>query len=165
MIEKPLVNKKYLLHKYPGKGGWIYALIADVAKNKRGKYGSIRVKGFIDDFEIKQYTLMPWKDKGMFLPVKAEIRKKIGKTEGEYVHIKLYKDDSLLEIPDELILCLLEEPEAHRFFMSLSQGEQRLYIVWIFSAKRLETRSNRIVKSIERLLQGKKLYEREDYEK
>jgi Domain of unknown function (DUF1905)/Bacteriocin-protection, YdeI or OmpD-Associated len=163
-MEKPLVNKKYLLHKYPGKGGWIYALIPDIEKNRRGKFGSIRVKGTIDGFEIKQYTLMPWKDHGMFLPVKAEIRKKIGKTEGDTVHIKLYKDDSVFEIPDELTMCLMEEPEAYRFFLSLSQSEQRLYVVWIFGAKRVETRTNRIVKSIERLLQKKKLYERDEKE-
>lgn len=26
-IESPLVNKKYLLEKYSGKGGWTYAAI------------------------------------------------------------------------------------------------------------------------------------------
>jgi len=162
---KPLVDKKYLLHRYPGKGGWVYAVIKEIPKGKRGKFNSVRVKGTIDGFEIKQYTLMPLKNEGMFLPVRAEIRKKIGKTEGDYVHVKLYLDDSIVEIPHELTVCLLEEPEAYKFFMSLSQSEQRLYIVWIFSAKRVETKSNRIVKSIERLLQHKKLYEKEDYEK
>jgi len=28
--EKPLVNRKYLLEKYPGKGGWTYAAIPEV---------------------------------------------------------------------------------------------------------------------------------------
>lgn len=164
-MEKPLVNKKYQLKKYPGKGGWIYAVINEIPKKHRGKYGSVRVRGTIDDYEIKQYSLMPLKSVGLFFPIKAEIRKKIGKTEGDWIHIKLYKDDSVLEIPNELTLCLMEEPEAHRFFLSLSQSEQRLYVLWIFSAKRMETKTTRIVKSIERLLQNKKLYEREGYEK
>jgi hypothetical protein len=27
IMEKPLVNKEYLLEKFPGKGGWTYAAI------------------------------------------------------------------------------------------------------------------------------------------
>lgn len=45
---KPLVNKKYLLEKYPGKGGWTYAVIPEVLQNKKAPFGWVKVKGTID---------------------------------------------------------------------------------------------------------------------
>lgn len=35
----------------------------------------------------------------LFLPVKAEIRKKIKKAEGDKVHVILYPDNEPLEVP------------------------------------------------------------------
>lgn len=32
---KPLVNRRFLLQKYPGKGGWIYAAKTEATKAKR----------------------------------------------------------------------------------------------------------------------------------
>lgn len=160
-MEKPLVDKTYLLEKYPGKGGWTYAAIDEIPQDKKAPFGWVKVKGTIDSHSISDYKLMPMGNGKLFLPVKAEIRKKIGKKEGDRVRVVLYKDDSKFVIPDELLLCLKEEPAAWKFFQTLSEGEQRLYVVWIYEAKKMETRANRIVKSIEKLLRGKKLYEKE----
>lgn len=162
-MEKPLVDKEFLLQKMPGKGGWTYVVVSGEIKNKSKPFGWARVKGTIDGFELKQYNLMPMKDGNLFLPVKAEIRKKIGKSEGDYVHIKLYPDTSPLEVPEEMILCLRDEPGAFHFFNSLSESEKRLYVLWIYEAKREETRVGRLVKSISRLQQGLKLYDKRDY--
>ncbi len=38
-------------------------------------------------------------DGKMFLPVKAEIRKKIKKEAGDWVHVLLYTDNEPLEVP------------------------------------------------------------------
>jgi len=38
-MDKPLVNKKYLLEKYLGKGGWTYAAIPEVLQNKKAPFG------------------------------------------------------------------------------------------------------------------------------
>ena len=62
------------------------------------------------------------------LPVKAEIRKKIGKKEGDRVNIVLYIDDSPLHIPDELLICLSDEPSAPERFLALSEGKKSLLI-------------------------------------
>ena len=43
-----------------------------------------------DGFEIKKYHLMPMGDGNLFLPVRAEIRKKIPGKEGELVHVILF---------------------------------------------------------------------------
>ena len=33
MEVKPLVNREYLLEKFPGKGGWTYALIPEILQD------------------------------------------------------------------------------------------------------------------------------------
>ena len=74
---------------------------------------------------------MPMGNGNLFLPVKAEIRKKIKKEAGDLVHVKLYLDASLLVIPQELIDCLNEYPKAMEFYESLTQSEKRLYLNWV----------------------------------
>lgn len=112
-MEKPLVNKKYLLEKYPGKGDWTYATIPEVPPDKKSPFGWVKVKGSIDGFEISKYHLMPTGNGKLFLAVKSEIRKKIKKQAGDYVHVILYPDNEPLEVPEELLLCLQEDAEVY----------------------------------------------------
>jgi bifunctional DNA-binding transcriptional regulator/antitoxin component of YhaV-PrlF toxin-antitoxin module len=163
-MDKPLVDKLFLVEKYPGKGGWTFVAVDGIPKENKAPFGWVKVKGTIDGFAISDYKLMPMSDGKFFLPLRAEIRKKIGKKEGDMVLITLYKDDSVFVVPDEFLICLKEEPNAYNFFNTLSESEQRLYVVWIYEAKREETKANRILKSIEKLLRHKKLYEKEDNE-
>lgn len=154
-MEKPLVNQAYLLQKYPGKGGWTYAEIPGISQDKSAPFGWVRVRGSIDGYPIKQYRLMPMGNGKLFLPVKAEIRKIIGKKEGDYVAVVLYKDESPLEIPEALQLCLLDEPAAYSAFMALSESAQKKHIDWIFSVKKIETQAERIAECIQMLLEHK----------
>ncbi|MCD6068219.1 MAG: hypothetical protein K0S33_3045 [Bacteroidetes bacterium] len=158
-MSKPIVNKKIRLEKYPGKGGWTYVVIDEIAPDKREKFGWVQVKGSIDGFELKQYKLMPMGNGCLFLPVRAEIRKKIKKQAGDIVHVILDIDHSTLEVPEEFMACLEDDPKAKKFFLTLTDSEKRLYILWIYSAKREETRVSRIANSINRLGKGQKLYE------
>ncbi|MBK6989217.1 MAG: DUF1905 domain-containing protein [Bacteroidetes bacterium] len=158
-MKKALVDKKYLMQRMSGKGGWSYIEIKEISPDHKAHFGMVRVKGYIDSYEIKQYNLMPMGNGNLFLPVKAEIRKKIKKEAGDLVHVKLYLDASLLVIPQELIDCLNEYPEAMEFYESLTQSEKRLYLNWVYSAKQEDTKANRIVKMIDKLLLGKKMHE------
>jgi hypothetical protein len=160
---KPLVDGEYLLERFDGKGGWTYARIPDVKAEKTTPFGWKKIKGSIDGHEIKKFHLMPMGGGGLFLPVKAEIRKKIKKTAGDMVHVILYPDTDPLEVPEELQQCLYDEPKAEKFFKSLSESERRFYINWIYSAKREETRVNRLAKTINRLSQGLKMYDKIDH--
>ena len=160
MDMKPLVDKKYRLERFDGKGGWTYARIPEVLKGKGAHFGFVKIKGSIDGYEIKKYHLMPMKEGGLFLPVKADIRKKIGKEAGDMVHIIIYPDTDELEVPGEFQLCLEDEPKALKFFNSLSESERRYYINWIYSAKKQETKIDRMARAIIRLSQRLKMYER-----
>jgi len=158
-MKKALVDKKYLMQRMSGKGGWSYIEIKEISPDHKAHFGMVRVKGYIDSYEIKQYNLMPMGNGNLFLPVKAEIRKKIKKEAGDLVHVKLYLDASPLVIPQELIDCLNEYPEAMKFYERLTQSEKRLYLNWVYSAKQEDTKANRIVKMIDKLLLGKKMHE------
>ncbi|MGG9963992.1 DUF1905 domain-containing protein [Ferruginibacter sp. SUN106] len=157
-MDKLLVNKKYKLQKYPGKGGWVYTVIEEITADKRAKFGWVQVSGTIDSFEIKRYKLMPMKNGCMFFPVRAAIRKAINKKEGDTVHIILYADNSSIEIPQEFLLCLEDELAAKQFFFKLTESEQSFYIKWIYEAKQETTKTKRIAESITRLLKKEKFY-------
>lgn len=155
---KPLVDQKYLLEKYPGKGGWTYAMIPEIPQNKKVPFGWVKVKGTIDGVEIKKFSLMPMGNGHLFLPVKAEIRKKIKKEAGDWVHVILFPDNEPLEIPDEMMTCLEDEPKALQFFTSLIESEKKFYLQWIYSAKKEETKINRMAKAINKLSKQKKFH-------
>lgn len=157
---KPLVDKKYRLEKFDAKGGWTFARIPEILQDKKSHFGWVKVRGTIDGYEIRKYHLMPMGNGTLFLPVKAEIRKKIKKDVGDLVHITLYPDNEPLEVPEEMLLCLEDEPKALEFFNSLSESEQKFYIGWVYSAKREETKVDRLAKTITRLSKHLKLYDK-----
>jgi len=156
-LEKPLVDKKYLLEKFPGKGGWTFTVISEIPPDKKAWFGWVKVKGTIDDFEIKKYRLMSMKNGKLFLPVRAEIRKKIGKQEGDWVHVTLFADNDPIDVPKDLMLCLEDEPEALKNFLSFSESEQQGYIDWIYAAKKEETKVERIAETVNKALKNLKL--------
>ena len=161
--ESPLVNQEYLLEKFPGKGGWTYAVIPEIPQNRKAPFGWVRVKGSIDNYELKQYRLMPMGNGKLFLPVKAAIRKKTGKQAGDMVKVILYADESPLEIPEEIILCFENEPKkAYETFLNLTEGQQKAYLDWIYSAKKEDTKAERIVQMMDRLAKGQRFYEYND---
>lgn len=158
---KPLVDKQYRLERFPGKGGWTFARIPEVEQDKSKPFGWVTVRGTIDGYEIQKHRLAPMGGgKSLFLPVRAEIRKKINKKEGDNVHVVLYLDDSGIELPEELRLCLEDEPGALNFFESLSDSEKKAYIDWIYSARKEDTRIERMADTVNRLLKGLKRYDK-----
>ena len=147
-----LINGCYTLEKFPGKGGWTYASIPEIAQNKDNPFGWVQISGFIDSYELKQYKLMPMGNGTLFLPVKAEIRKKIKKEAGDSVIVKIYIDEGAPIIPDELLACLKDEPNAFDQFQQLTPGKQKEAIDFIHQAKKLETKIERINNLIDKLL-------------
>ena len=103
------IEKEYLLEKFTGKGAWTYALIPEIAQNKNNPFGWVSVSGYIDNYELNNYKLMPFGQGILFLPLSAKVRKLIKKEAGDRVLIKL----NVLTIPDklsaEVIECLNNE--------------------------------------------------------
>lgn len=149
--ETLLVNKSYLLQKFQGKGGWTYAAIPEIPKDKSAWFGLVKVSGSIDGYEITNYHLMPMGNGTMFIPVKAEIRKRIGKQEGDWVHIILYSQELPRVVHEDFLICLQDDPVAYQNFQKLNNVEQKDIIDWIYSVKNDDTKVERIAKTLDKL--------------
>jgi HAMP domain-containing protein len=156
--DKPLVDRDYVLDKFPGKGGWTFTLIPEIAPDPHSPFGWVRVRGTIDGVEIRDHHLMPGDhgSKQLFLSVKADIRKKIGKQAGDTIHVVLWLDNDPLEVPEDLRLCLADDAAAAQFFNSLGESQRRAYIRRIDSSKTPETRIQRLAKTINALAEQRK---------
>ena len=116
-METPLVNCTIKLEKFPGKGGCTYAPLPGVAPDKTNPFGSIKVKGTVDDYCVRQYHLIPMGNGNLFLPVKATVKKQ----EGDFVHILLYSDDEPPVVPSDFLDCLRDEPQLCLFSTDFRQ--------------------------------------------
>jgi len=160
--EIPIFNQRVLLKKMSGKGGWTYAEVSGIQQDKSKPFGWVTVKGTIDDFSFKQFKLMPMGNGKLFFSVKSAIRKIIGKSEGDYVNIVLYIDNSQTTIPQELLDCFEFEPnDVYNTFLSFGDGQRKTYIDWIYESKSEETKTRRILKMMNKLKLGLKLHQKE----
>jgi hypothetical protein len=148
----PIVDGDFLLQKMPGKGGWTFVLLPDLQQEKRSWFGMTKVRGNVDSFEISDYHLMPFGNGSLFLPVKSEIRKKIGKNEGDWVHVTLFSQDLPPVETEDFFTCLAEEPLALQRYNNLSKPEQKKLLDWIYSVRNDALRVERIALTIDKLL-------------
>lgn len=155
---KKLAEGDYLLQRFQGKGGWTYAEIPGVEQDRETPFGWVKVRGEVDKVPFKGVKLAPMGNGRLFFPLKAELRKKLGKQEGDTVRIVLYKDDMPLEIPLEIMECLQMEHGAYEKFTALTEGRQKEFINWIYAAKREETRVERINTTIYKVLNNEPFY-------
>ncbi len=160
MDSQPLVNKNYILEKFPGKGGWTYALIPEIPQDRHAWFGWVRVKGSIDGCEFNSYHLMPNGQGQLFLPVKVAIRKKIKKEAGDRVHVILFADNAPVEFPAELTECLEDYPLASQSLSTYTDGEKKAFVEWIYSTKNENTKVEHIARMIALLEQGLRLTDR-----
>ena len=74
--------------------------------------------------------------------------------------IKPSKQQSELELPDELLEALEADPELAEAFQRLTPGRKKSYVINLNAAKKAETRISRIAKFRNKILAGKGAMER-----
>ncbi|MEG2935316.1 MAG: YdeI/OmpD-associated family protein [Clostridium sp.] len=91
--------------------------------------------------------------------ITKEIRKAIGKTFGDIIEVSIEKDEEerTVEIPEDFQGAVDKSEEAKTFWDTLSFSVKRKYITWITSAKKEETRRNRVEAAVEKLIHKEKL--------
>lgn len=150
--ECPLVERTATLEKFEGKGGWTFIRIPELPPDPEAIFGAVRVRGFIDHYPIAYALLQSMGNGTLFLPVNAAIRKAIKSKAGDKVRIVLYRAFATMEIPEELNLCLQDEPQAYKGFMLFDDREKRRIIEWIYGAKKEEIKIDRIAQLLNDLM-------------
>ena len=127
-----------------------------------GVKGQVKVKALIDGKVTYRGSLTKMNMPEHWLGITQTIRRELGKELGDTIHVELEQDLAPREVvlTDEVVALFAKHPEAEAFYNKLSYTDRKEYMVWITSAKREETRQNRLTLMIEKLEAGKKVTEK-----
>lgn len=138
------------------KTGWTYIEIpASVATQLLpGNKKSFRVKGKLDSYSYSKIALMPMGNGDFIMPLKAAVRKGMGKQKGASVLVTMQLDKQELELPADFAACLHDEPQAWEHFQALPKSHQHYFIRWVTDAKTDATKAKRIAQCLAALGNG-----------
>lgn len=136
------------------KTGWRYITIpAAIAEQLQpGMRKSFRVKGKLDQYAFTQTALLPMGEGDFILPLKADVRKAIGKGAGATVQVQMTADATPQQLNASLLECLEDEPSAKAHFFSMPPSHQKYFSKWIESAKTEATLGKRIAQTVTAML-------------
>ena len=133
------------------KSGWTYVFIPQAIANqiKPDCRKSFRVKGKLDQVEIEGMSFVPMGEGNFIMALNGALRKKLSKEKGAVIELRLEEDKTFkIEMPEDLELCLADEPHLLKSFLKQPKSHQNWYINWLNTAKTEATRTKRIVKIV-----------------
>jgi hypothetical protein len=138
------------------KTGWSYIeLPAKLAETLYpGQKKSFRVKGKLDEYAIKQQSVLPMGDGNFIMALKATVRKAIRKQKGATIDVSLEVDKSEIKVPAELKESLAIEPSILERFNALPKSHRNYFINWINAAKTDPTKAKRIAAMMKAIDKG-----------
>ncbi|HEY3295447.1 MAG TPA: YdeI/OmpD-associated family protein [bacterium] len=138
-----------------GGGAWVEvpAKIMDIYATK----GRVPVNALIDGVPYRG-SLANMGGGCHQLGVLKAIREKIGKGEGDVVHVILERDtaERSVEAPEDFQKALNKNKAAKAVFEKFAYSHKKEYVRWIEEAKKAETRAARIEKAVGMIAEGQK---------
>lgn len=118
----------------------------------------VKVKVLFDEAEYRGSIAIMDKNTGAILGLTKEIRRQIGKSFGDEVHVEVIEDTEprVVIVPDDFQKALNSNNDAKNIFDNFAYTHRKEYVNWINEAKKTETRQRRIEKSIKMITSGKK---------
>jgi hypothetical protein len=128
-------------------------------QEKFGVKGQVKVKAIFDDRVVYLGSLAKMGFRCHALGITKDIRKELNKTFGDKIDVQIEQDLAPREVilPQDVLDLLKQHPDAKEFFYGLSYTNRKEYFTWIDSAKKEETRKQRIEIFIDKLQNHKKL--------
>ncbi len=147
-----LVKDEKLELKYqPGKGAWTYHIQIPNTKHIVGKWGSMKVAGTIDNYQIESINLAKLGDEDKLISINAKIRKAINKSGGDTVTVTLYLLTSKEQITEKEVLETFKDSGVLKAFIKLTEAERNEIIGKITSLKSEDKQVKMILKYIDQL--------------
>jgi hypothetical protein len=147
-----LVKDHKLELKYePNKGAWTYHIQIPNTKHIIGKWGSLKVSGFIDDYKIESINLFTILGQDKLISVNHKIRNEIKKSGGDTVNVTLYLLTSKEQITKKEIIETFKDAEVLKVFENLSEDKKNNIIEQIISIKSEENQVKIILKFVDQL--------------
>ena len=149
-MEYLVKDEKHELKYQPGKGAWTYHIQIPNTKNIKGKWGSLKVSGFIDDYQLEAKNLFSIAGQDKLISVNDTIRKAINKGGGDIVTVTLYLLNSKEQITEGEILETFNESGVLNTFMKLPEDKRNEILGGIISQKTEEKQISSIVRYIDK---------------
>lgn len=147
LIENELLKLNY----EKGKGAWTYNIQIPNTKHIVGKWGSIKVAGFIDDYKIDSINLFSINGQDKMISINKGIRNFIKKDAGDTVTVSLYLITGQSDISEKDILETLKDAGVFIRFNKLDNNEKTEIFSKIIEEKSLEKQTKMLLHLIDRL--------------
>src|ERR1700679_887827 len=137
-------------------GAWTHMDVPFNVEEAFGTKARVAVRGTVNGFPFRS-SLMP-RGKGVFyMAFTKEMQQATKAAAGDTVSVARGGDTAprIVTLPADLKKALVKAPAQNKAFAALSYSHQKEYVDWIEGAKRTETRTNRIEKTITLLAAGK----------
>jgi len=150
-MEYLVKNEKLELRYQPGRGAWTYHIQIPNTKHILGKWGSMKVAGTIDHYQIESINLAKLGDEDKLISINEKIRKAIQKSGGDTVTVTLYLLTAKLQITENEVLETFKDAGVYKAFKKLSQNEQHEILGKMTSLTSEEKQVKMILKYIAQL--------------
>ncbi|XUX00319.1 MAG: YdeI/OmpD-associated family protein [Dehalogenimonas sp.] len=137
-----------VIHSPPDAPRAAYICVPFDIEEVFGTRARVAVKGTFDGRPYRG-TIQPMTG-GHVIGIDAGMRKSLGKNAGDSIHVVMEKDteERTVVIPADLLTALDQNPVSRDRFDKLSYSHRKEYIEYITEAKKPETRSRRIQKTV-----------------